>query len=471
MSGEEKISAWFDSALSYMGSHWFSIFVVPILALIALSIFCSSNRSTKTQASGLIGTLLVTALWYLRDIISVDLSVGSIVTAVLVTVLYFSIGYKAYQPRDWFVTFQKSKPVRIDKVYLNLSITHLVSWLSAMGAIMSGFNKLFVLVACILVPGMYILSLLHSVPLRQIWIPTVFNKPWTSWAMKTGLNFFWAWSTWFTFVDIIPVSVAKREEKYKTGELPSKAMSNEGGKEAVAAGTKFKIEYREVHKMDPGHSEYPRNLDIFLEMDDDERNNIDEYIRRVIEDWMADYLNSQEASDILDETFMREIKNLPVNFDAYRTSRRVSDDVDSQEYKDALEAYEIQRKINDAIKDLKKKVLDETGHTLEVIGIIDRTPDKNFEKAMEDYATKNAEEQTALRDINVQTAKGKAFMAYLGTIRTTINRTRAAGEKLTVDDVWQLVIEHERAGKAASHVIGVGPLGSALSRFASTKLT
>lgn len=486
MTFEQKLSNWGDTIWGYLGDNWVNIFVIPILILIALAILGSSKRSTKTQVFGLIGTILFIVAWYMHKLIHLKLNSASIIGLVVWTGLFYGFGYRSYINRNWFVTFEKSKPIPKGRIFLASAISHFVTWV-AVSALIMGIDGGIAFLMVILIIVMVAVSGMHSVPLRQIWVPTVFNKPTPQWAMKTGFNWLWRLSSWLPFVDIIPISVAKRDNRYTSDELPTKAMSSRDrpkrpgskpDKEAVAAGVKFKIEYREVHKLDPYHQEYPMNLNVFLEMDDDERNNVDAYIRSVIEDWMADYLQTQEASDIMEADFMREdLKmwrkldkktGMPVvaqgfiTVEEYRDMNDFSDD-------EATELYNRQRKINLAIQQLRDKILKETGLTLEVIGIIDRTPDKEYEKAIEEFARKRAEEQTALRDIDVQTAQGKAFIAKLRTIKNAINadRRRNGEELLTIDDVWQLTIENERARRAASHVVGLGPLGGLLSRYVS----
>jgi len=77
-----------------------------------------------------------------------------------------------------------------------------------------------------------------------------------------------------------------------------------------------------------------------------------------------------------------------------------------------------------------------------------------------------------LRDIAVQGAKGQAFMARLTAMTDALNASlegMGKSEKVTIDEVWDKIIEDQRSRRAASHYIGGGKIAGLLSGLARGK--
>ncbi|MBT6690817.1 hypothetical protein HOB10_00585 [Candidatus Parcubacteria bacterium] len=354
------------------------------------------------------------------------------------------------------------------------------------------------LTAVVLIAAGYWLSLHINIPVRQVFMLTWFGKPLypvfakgasnlqrrdtkgSGWIPKpeansddhnkvlaVGLKRLRWIPNWLGPLDFVPLAWAKPENKTETDWLECMAIpetDDNGDEEAVAAGPSFKLNFREAHRLSLDH------VDIFWGLADDERNRIDEYIIGVINDWLADYMHTQTPDMILDADFLKEMTSTKI--DNLRRLRNRTDAAKDTVLRLAHEERQVKlRDIQRDLNDLRGYVLESTGHELLEIGMLRRVPDEIYKAQLDEYASKRAEEKTALRDINVQTAKGQAFVARLTSITEVLNVSLAAMNKplVTEGEVWDQIIEDQRSRRAASHYLGGAKLGGLLSKLIPKK--
>lgn len=404
------------------------------------------------------------------------------------------LGYKALLPRKWMVNFVQSAPTAHPRMYWPSFLSFMMIVIGIVGAALV-HHWISYLAAAVLVIGGYYLSLHINIPIRQAFMLTWFGRPLYpvfpdnatdqqrqaatgsrlipnpgrntvdhNKVLMVGLKRLRGVPVWFSPLDFVPLAYVKRENKVATDWLECMAIpevDNNGQDEGVAAGPSFKINYREAHRLNPNY------IDVFWGLDDNERNNIDEYIIGVINDWLADYMHTQTPDKILDSDFLREMSDEQIARLVVRRPAHVSVEDHGARIADL-------RIIQEDIKELRLYILKSTGYDLLEIGMRRREPDASYKEQLDEYASKRAEEKTALRDINVQTAQGRAFMARLTAMTTAINESleamgKSGDELVTVNDVWDQIIEDQRSRRAASHVVGTGQIAGLLSSLARRK--
>jgi len=250
-----------------------------------------------------------------------------------------------------------------------------------------------------IIPITYCIACIYIVPIRRRWVVTMFEKPFfVDWVcmyknkkfvinsdivseidnngslfLDNGLNILLL-ASWLPGFDIIPLDYIRKEERFKTEQLPTNDPGN------VLAGGTLSIDYKVWFKL----NYWPKT---FLKLDDDDRNDLKNVIKRIIDGHIADRLAGINGL------------NEAMTMDSYG----LDDGIMSGG----------KRKINSIISPslfikIKKEVFRHTGSLLMDITIMDRNPDKLIEEEQNKLtATKTQIEEAKLQE-ELQGALGRA---------------------------------------------------------------
>ena len=205
--------------------------------------------------------------------------------------------------------------------------------------------------------------------------------------------------------NLIPLDYVRTEKRFQTEQLPT----NDPEDDDTAGGT-LSIDYKVWFKI----NYWPKN---FLKLDDDDRNDLDNVIKRIIEGILAERISKVNGL------------NMAMT-------------MDSKDKDDILKAdgsREIQSIIsNDVLVFMKKEILKHTGALLMNITILDRNPDEIIQKEQNKLTVTRTQIEEAKLQKQLQEALGAAEGAKVVAQLRSIQRALATNNDKEDPDVSEM---------------------------------